>query len=347
MLGSLLQRMLMFCEEVDGGGASGGGGATGTGGDQGATGGDAGAGGGGGGTTTPPAPSNNRNSKVVPMARESIAKLAREHQDKGKKAAQAELDKKAKKLGYGSADEMFASIEQNNRRRQGAQGNRRDRNDRSRGGGNGERRNDRNGDQNARGGGNGGGDRSREGQRPQNNDRNRNRDRDDRRDRENQERIDRERRARLKAQRDADEARREAYAAEATGELKVMALQLGIRDPDYAIALMTRELESERGKLQSKFAGADLEREFGKVVDAFDETKYFEGLKKTRPYLFQETVVDANTGTTRTGEGGPPPPGAGQVTQVQVNNRQKNARDMSSAEYRAEIRRRGLKVPTM
>lgn len=286
----------------------------------------------GGTETTPAAPApaapaqqqqGRRNDKIVPMARETLAKLTREHQEKGRVAALTEIEKKAKSLGYDSVDEMWATLAAktadagNNARETGdnreARHNRKkDRNNRPR----------QQAQQQVR--------------QPQN-DAPATSKRDDRRVREFQEKAERERRDRIKAQREREEERAERLAAEGRGELKVLALQTGIKDPDYAVELWTRECEQQRSRMEP---GA-----FEKWYLEASEQKFFEELKTTRPFLFQEVVVLANTGTVQDGKTSPPP-GAAQVTQTLANAARKNAREMTREEYHADLKRRGLSIPS-
>lgn len=117
-------------------------------------------------------------------------------------------------------------------------------------------------------------------------------------------------------------------AKEAEYALRETAVSKGVRDVDYALRLLQRELE---GKDETALA-------------AFDEAKFFDGLRAERPYLFGETVIPANTGT---GVGGAPvAPKAGAVTQAQGASGKVDARSMKGEEFAARLRQLGLN-PTM
>lgn len=257
-----------------------------------------------------------RGDKVVPMARSTLAKITREHQDKGRQAALSELEQRARNAGYKSVDDMLAAAERAKKN-------------------GGSRSDDRRGKQQQRGGDSkGNGKQQRQAQQTDD----RPAKRDDRKMREYQARLDRERRDRIAAQRKAEEKEREAWAAEATGQLKVMALEVGGKDPDYMVSLWARECEAQSSRMN--------EGEYQKWLDSVDEREWFSGLRKTRPHLFQEVVVPANTGTT-TGGNAPPAPGAGQVVQAGAAAGQKTAKKMTDEEYRAELKRRGLRAPSL
>jgi hypothetical protein len=98
----------------------------------------------------------------------------------------------------------------------------------------------------------------------------------------------------------------------------------GVRDIDYSLRLLQRELE---GKDEQALA-------------AFDEGAFFTGLRKTHPYLFGEVTVAATTGT---GVGNAPTaPKAGTVTQAQGAAGKSDARSLSSDEFQKLLRSRGL-----
>ena len=83
------------------------------------------------------------------------------------------------------------------------------------------------------------------------------------------------------ANRRARKAEQKAEAAETRAVLERMAFEVGIKNVGYAIHLLTQRCEG--------MTDAELE--------AFDERKFFEGLRATDAYLFGETVVPATTGT--------------------------------------------------
>ena len=117
---------------------------------------------------------------------------------------------------------------------------------------------------------------------------------------------------------------RDREALEARMALERVAMQKGIKDVDFAIHLITKDLE---GKSEEE-------------LKTFDEGKFFEGLRTTRPYLFGETVVPATTGTG--GEGAPQTPKPGETTAQTATNGQLDARKMKPEEYAALLKKHGI-----
>lgn len=113
-------------------------------------------------------------------------------------------------------------------------------------------------------------------------------------------------------------------ALEARMALERVAMQKGIKDVDFAIHLITEQLE---GQSEEK-------------LKTFDEGKFFEGLRATRPYLFGETVVPATTGTG--GEGAPQTPKPGEAAATAATNGQTDARKMKPEEYAALLKKHGI-----
>lgn len=158
-----------------------------------------------------------------------------------------------------------------------------------------------------------------------------------RNDRRGAERWEKERATVLKENEDlkrrlraSEEGRKEALkladSRDAEMELRTAALMAGIKDPEFAIRLLTRELQ---GKTEEDLA-------------KFDEGKFFEGLRSTRPYLFGEVVKPATTGN---GAGGAPPtPKPGDATQGNVQANQVDARKMSKEEFMKHLQARGLSI---
>jgi len=147
-------------------------------------------------------------------------------------------------------------------------------------------------------------------------------------DRKQYERLAREREqfAKQFAQEQAQRRRlqRQLEAKEAEMALRETAVIKGVRDVDYALRLLQRELE---GKDEQSLA-------------AFDEAKFFDGLRSTHPYLYGETVVPATTGT---GVGNAPTaPKAGTVQQAQGASGARDARSLSQDEFQKLLRARGL-----
>jgi len=126
------------------------------------------------------------------------------------------------------------------------------------------------------------------------------------------------------------EAERRITAREAEMELREVAIRAGVRDVDYAIAILRRHLSSQT-KAQ---------------LAAFDETKWFEELRGTRAYLFGEREQPASTSPAASAAGAPPaPPAAGPVKTDDANAGQIDAKKMSRAEYIEHLRKKGLNVP--
>lgn len=121
-----------------------------------------------------------------------------------------------------------------------------------------------------------------------------------------------------------DSARQEVDAIRAEMHLRTIAAGVGVQDVDYSIMLLTREVE----KLTPEQAAQ------------FDERAFFDGLRKTKPLLFGETVQPANTGI---GQGGAPkPPQPGQVTSQQSQGGRVDARKMDPKQYADLLRARGI-----
>jgi hypothetical protein len=114
--------------------------------------------------------------------------------------------------------------------------------------------------------------------------------------------------------------------------LREIAVSKGVKDIDYAVRLLTRHLEGMSEEEIAKLDG-------GK---AFDEGKFFEGLRTTNPYLFAEVTKPANTGTGAGNAPPPPKPGAAAAAQQQGN--QVDAKKMSREEFQEHLRKRGLSV---
>lgn len=150
----------------------------------------------------------------------------------------------------------------------------------------------------------------------------------DKNDRRQYERLQREREqfAKRYAQEQAQRRKlqRTLEAKEAEMALREAAVGKGVKDVDYSLRLLQRELE---GKDDAALA-------------AFDEGKFFDNLRSSHPYLFGETVVPATTGT---GVGAAPAaPKAGTVQQAQGAAGAIDARKMSQDEFQKLIRARGL-----
>lgn len=112
----------------------------------------------------------------------------------------------------------------------------------------------------------------------------------------------------------------------------------GVKDVDYVIRLLTRELQ---GKTQEEIA-------------AYDRNKFYEATRKDKPYLFGEAVVAATTGTggevkteagggsSTTANGAPAAPAPGATAIVDANAKKFDARTAKPDEVQARLRELGL-----
>lgn len=106
--------------------------------------------------------------------------------------------------------------------------------------------------------------------------------------------------------------------------LREIAVQVGVTDVDYALRLYMRDVEGKSAEELSKL----------------DERQYFEGLRKSKPYLFGEVVKPATTGP---GPGGAPqPPKPGQVNQQNATNGQFDAKTATPQQIAERMRKMGL-----
>lgn len=158
--------------------------------------------------------------------------------------------------------------------------------------------------------------------------------RDEREVRESNERLMRERRERIKAQNRTRQIEQEKWAAEANGELRVIAFQAGITDPDYAITLLNREGEAKQNSLAPD--------QYQKWLTELDERKFFEDLRSERPHLFAEVRRPATTGTTPTTA---PPPGAGAVNTQLATGARIDVKKETKEAFNARLNGMGLRAP--
>jgi len=119
------------------------------------------------------------------------------------------------------------------------------------------------------------------------------------------------------------ELQQEKEALEAEMSLREAAVQVGVKDIDVAIELLRRDT---KGKTEEE-------------LRTFDEHKFFAGLRETRPYLFNEVLKPATTGT---GAGNPPAPKPEEATQAGAQGSQIDARKMSREEYQNRLASLGL-----
>jgi hypothetical protein len=144
------------------------------------------------------------------------------------------------------------------------------------------------------------------------------------------ERLQRERQEYQKryAQEQAQRRRlqRQLEAKEAEMALRESAVVKGVKDIDYALRLLQRDLE---GKSEAE-------------LEAYDEGVFFDKLRGSHPYLFGETVVPASTGTGT--NGAPPAPKASTIQQAQGQAGNLDARTLSKQEFDKLLRARGLNL---
>lgn len=125
------------------------------------------------------------------------------------------------------------------------------------------------------------------------------------------------------------ELERSLEAKEAEMAIRETAMQAGVRDIDYAVNLLARNLES---KSEEELA-------------AFDEKQFFSGLRNTHPYLFGEVTRPATTGPGVGAQPAPMKPGT--VTQTTAQNSQVDARKMNQSEFQEYLRSKGLSSPNL
>lgn len=123
------------------------------------------------------------------------------------------------------------------------------------------------------------------------------------------------------------ELERSLEAKEAEMAIRETAMQAGVRDIDYAVNLLARNLES---KSEEELA-------------AFDEKQFFSGLRNTHPYLFGEVSRPATTGPGVGVQPAPMKPGT--VAQTTAQNSQVDARKMNQSEFQEYLRAKGLSSP--
>jgi hypothetical protein len=305
------------------GGAGGGGGGGGNNGGAGGGGNNGGGNGDGGGGRQQQPPRN-----VVMLPHDAFNKRLNAERVKGERKLRSELDARAKELGYADLDALLAAGQRPPAPQRGQRPRRE-----AAGAGNGA------GAQGGAGGGNGGGDGA-----PARNadDLDRGRPMPPRGSKAYsriQRQLEEERRARIGASRRARELESQVQTERTRRHLEKTALLVGIRDVDFAIHL----LEQHASGLTDEEA------------QTFDESAYFAGLRKDRPYLFQDQVVPANTGTAGEGAGGagngghdvrpPPPNGGGAGGGSGAGNGAKvDARKMSSTEFQDYLSKKGLNM---
>lgn len=126
----------------------------------------------------------------------------------------------------------------------------------------------------------------------------------------------------VEARRAAEEARAEVDAVRAEMHLRTVAAGVGVQDIDYAITLLTREVE----------------RLTPEEAEQFDERAFFDKLRQSKPLLFGEAVQPANTGIG--GGSAPRPPAPNQVASPAAGRT--DARKMDNKQYQELLRSRGI-----
>ncbi len=137
-------------------------------------------------------------------------------------------------------------------------------------------------------------------------------------------------RQRRHAEKQAKSARKREEEARIESQLARAAALAGIRNDDdieYAIHLLRSEVKRD----PSKFNGAET----------FDERKWFDTLRETKPHLFGDAPKPASTGVNMGTQ--PLPPKPGEVTTQTAQNGQFNARTATRDELNKEMTRRGLR----
>lgn len=124
---------------------------------------------------------------------------------------------------------------------------------------------------------------------------------------------------------------REKEALEAEMALRDELYASGMRDVDFGLHLLRREMKGKSVEELTKF-------------DLAARKAFVEGVRKDRPYLFGETVAPATTGTNGTtpAAGTPAPPSAGQPTVDNAAAQTFDATKATQAEVDAYMRKLGV-----
>lgn len=118
-------------------------------------------------------------------------------------------------------------------------------------------------------------------------------------------------------------ARVEADNLRAEMALREHAVRAGVQDVGYALHLFVQHVD--------KLSPAEAAK--------LDEAAWFQGLRKTHPYLFGEVVQPATTGN---GAGAPPAPKPGEVAGKAAKDGKVDARTMSPTDFQKLLQERGL-----
>jgi|GEM_PF-1388872 hypothetical protein len=124
-------------------------------------------------------------------------------------------------------------------------------------------------------------------------------------------------------------AEREKEGTETEMAIRDACYKAGVKDVPVAVFLLRTEL---KGKSEEDLKG-------------FDESKWLEQLKTDRPYLFGEAPKVTKPATTGTKGGEQTPPKPGEIAGGGKGNGL-DVKKLSGPEFAAEIRRRGMTVPT-
>jgi len=129
--------------------------------------------------------------------------------------------------------------------------------------------------------------------------------------------------ARRRAERDLKAIKQRSDASDARHALEKSAMRAGIVEVDYAVELLVK---AQNGKSQPE-------------LDNFDDSKFFEDLRKDKPFLFAVEERPAKTGA---GSGNPPAPGPGKTQKTAAEEEQVDARKLDGAAYQARLKALGI-----
>lgn len=260
------------------------------------------------------APANQPGSDGAPatkgrnvvMSAGAFEETIRKKVEQGKRAATRDLEEKAKAAGFASLDAMFAH--------QGGRGG---------GGGGGGGKGNSNGTRASGGDGDEGNPPNRPSPPANKHDRKAMAKYERQMGRYQKQLGEMSKKARTEERRRKD-VQRSKDALEARIALERVAIQKGIKDPEYAIHLYTKHIE---GKTDEELA-------------KLDESAFFDGLRTSHAYLFGETTVPATTGTG--GNNPPAPPKPGNAAANAAANGQVDAMKMDRKQYEEHLKKRNI-----
>jgi hypothetical protein len=137
-----------------------------------------------------------------------------------------------------------------------------------------------------------------------------------------------------RARRRAKELEDERASREARYQLEKTAIGVGVKEVDYAVDLMYRETQRKQD---------EDEAAWHQRLNALDERKFFEDLRGSKPYLFGEIVMPANTGH---GSAAPAPARPGEAIRHEIEAGKFDARKATKEEYSTYLRSKGLTPPS-